>query len=310
MENIADYFLNGHLIYVYPSDAHQYDATIFITEQHEYDLLIKEDVLDLPIPNFTKTDSFPEVTKNEDYILRMIASKIRKTDHEYSIIVLRKAVEMMLVSDIGWMHEDYLRLVKWLYQDGYIDEAEKEEKYFDEIIICGHTTKSNDRLKNEVLQKSINNAKELGTDWIFVSAPATRSLNDALYGTRIYSISGKDSRLDRLPIPFPPCNCTFDPVFPFSKLIDWKMRPILDPISYSRRDHIDDRSDEEKEEYRKLKEKQDLPKVFWKEEKQYYYLKYRFPDICPKSKYAFDKLKREDIESFNKLISVLPDLYK
>ena len=44
--------------------------------------------------------------------------------------------------------------------------------------------------------------------------------------------------------------------------------------------------------------------------KQFYYLKYKHPDIFPRSKHAFDKLKRENHDEFLKLINILPDKYK
>lgn len=73
---------------------------------------------------------------------------------------------------------------------------------------------------------------------------------------------------------------------------------------------IDDRTDEEKKQYNKWLEKIKQPRTFWIEEKQFYYLKYKHPDICPRSKHAFDKLKRENHDEFLKLINILPDKYK
>lgn len=82
-----DYFKNGRLIKVIPNTAHQYDATVFNADNKIYDLLNPYDVKQLPVPSFITPDSvFPNATENEDYILRMVASNVRDTNHDQSIL--------------------------------------------------------------------------------------------------------------------------------------------------------------------------------------------------------------------------------
>ena len=309
-DEVTDFFFEGKLIGTDPEVAHQYDATRFYINCKTYNLLDENDILNLPIPKFPPAGFLPDVTNSEDYILRMVASGVRKQNHPLSILILHKANNMMLVSNIGWLKEDYLRLVKWMYQDGMIEDAEEEEKRINALHIDGHIGFNLRERIDKMLSIAIHNAKELETDYIDVSCGGSRSKNDALFGSRIYSISGNDQRLDKLPLPFPECDCSFDPFFLFSTMYDNKMRPIADPIEYSRRDHIDDRTEEEIQSFNQWQEKINLPNTLWKQEKQYYYLKFRFPDVCPKSKYAFDKLIREDHQSYERLVYLLPKSYQ
>jgi hypothetical protein len=307
---VTDYFHDGRLEFVDPETAHQYDATQFNIGRKSYNLLDENDVVNLPIPKFHSPDSLPDVTNNEDYILRMVASRVRKQNHPLSILILHKANNMMLVSNVGWLKEDYLRLVKWMYQDGMIEDAEDEEKRINALHIDGHISFDLRENTDRMLNIALHNAKELETDYIDVSCGGSRSKNEALFGSRIYSISGNDQRLDKLPIPFPECNCSFYPFFLFTTMYDNKMKPIADPIEYSRRDHVDDRTEEEIQSFNQWQEKINLPNTLWKQEKQYYYLKFRFPNVCPKSKAAFDRLIQNDHQSYEKLVYLLPKSYQ
>lgn len=307
---VTAYFQDGKLYCVSPEQSSAYDATVFLDRGVKYNLLSKEDVLILPIPNFKQTGTFPDVTNNEDYILRMCAGNIYKSDAEQGILVMKKACDMMLKSNIQWQHEDYLHLVKMLYKVGGIEEAEKTENIIDERIIFGHTIKSHKKSVDYMLHIALENCAKLNTNLMQIMGGNSCSAYDAMICDRIFCIDGKDKRFMELPI-LEDTYCHFSPfIYGLSTMHDRHMRKINDIIAYSNRPLIDDRTDEEKKQYNKWLEKIKQPRTFWIEEKQFYYLKYKHPDICPRSKHAFDKLKRENHDEFLKLINILPDKYK
>ncbi len=64
-------------------------------------------------------------------------------------------------------------------------------------------------------------------------------------------------------------------------------------------------SSNEKDEELELKK----PRQLWLEEKQYYYLRWKYPRLCPKSKNAYRKLKIKNKKEYDMLRSLIPDNY-
>ena len=160
-EEIVCYFENSVLTNVFPENAPKYNSTVFIADGYKYNLLEANSVKSIPVPVFPH-NGMVSVTMNEDYILRMAAVNIRKYNKDLSIQIMKKATELMLSSNISWSYNDYLRLVKWLYEDGLIEEAEKAEDYFKQNIILGNYF--NNKMNNYTLEKTIDNARKLGTN--------------------------------------------------------------------------------------------------------------------------------------------------
>ena len=308
---ITDYFHNGVLYRVTPEGGSPYNALMFISEGTKYSLLSKTDLYNLPIPNFWSESSFPDTKKNEDYILRMCAKNIYKYDPGKGITAMKKACDMMLKSNIKWCHEDYLYLVKMLYKEGRIEEAEKTEDIINKLIPFGNTVQSRKKLVEKMLNIAIKNCALLHTNLLIISGSKACSAYDAMLRNRVFCIDGKDKRFMELPVIREDSYCNFAAfIYGISKMYDSDGKQIKDIVAYSNRPFIDDRTDEEKENYLAWLNETKKPIQYWVEEKQFYYLKYRHPEICPHSKYAFDKLKRENYAEFAKLISVLPDKYK
>lgn len=127
---IIDYFKNGILYKVSTSDADSYKATVFVADGVRYDLLNEKDISKLPIPKFENNEGmFPNVTASEDYILRMVAGNIRDIDKHKGLLLMIKAFDMMEASPIDWQKRDYLRLAKWLYEDGQFEAGQYTEDY-------------------------------------------------------------------------------------------------------------------------------------------------------------------------------------
>lgn len=302
-EDITSYFENGLLIKVTPEGKHQYESRYIITGGYKYDMLIKKHVELLPIPKFNQEGSFPSVTKSEDYILRMIAGNVRKTNHEQSIIILEKACDMMLASNIGWQQKDFMRLVTWMLQDGRVEESIKYRKLIKEKV---HVIDSSDMIK-----AAIRDASLMKTDLICVTPHKSCSEIESKLSGRIYSISGKDKRFPPMP-EFPKdFKCGIYPfIYGINIFHDSSMNKIEDVIGYSNRPFIDERTEQEKLVYQQFIDKQIMEQENYLDGDRYYALKALHPDLCPKSRYAFSKLSVEDHDKYLSLVELVKNIVK
>lgn len=305
---IISYFVNGELKKVIPGNSSSYNSTHFVADDMTYNLFDNYDVIKMPIPKFIPKN-LPSVTTSQDYILRMVAGNIRDTNKPQSIIVMKKATQLMLASHIGWGHNDYLRLVKWLYEDGFIEEAEKTEKYFDDNIHIGNIF-TQKKINEILLKKTFDSCKQLKTNIVVSSDIGACSKEDALIRNRLFTISGFHFRIKKLPKINDETEITFSPfILGIDFMYDRYRNKIKDPIKYSNRPRIDDRTEEEKENHLKFLIKIENRRMDWIIHKQFFYLKYKFPDKCPKSRYALRKLFNENREEYYKLVSILPNSY-
>lgn len=305
---VTSYFKNGKLVKVTPKNAHPYDSTIIMDDGIKFNMINENEVSRIPIPRFNHKE-MPNVTHNEDYIFRMIAGKIRKTNKPLSIVILKKATELMLESNIGWLHTDFLRLVRWLYEDGLIKEAEDAEAYFNNKVSLGNINNTNEKeyMFNIVKQNCIS----LNTDIVISSTIFSCSEEDALIRNRLFSISGNHPSLSKAPNLASNSLITFHPFFlGMSSMENLNGNKVRDPIKYSNRPLVDDRTKEEKKNYLEKVDKRNNDFINWIIYKQFYYLKYNFPDKCPKTKNALKSMYGKNKEEYIKLISTLPKSYQ
>lgn len=305
-----DFFCNGKLMNVEPRGSNSY-CSRYIFDGRTYDMLSPDDVKELPIPNFSQDGSFPDVTHSEDYILRMIAGYIREINHEQSIIVLNKANILMQASNISWCTDDYLRLAEWLYQDGKIELAEKYENAICEKIPSYYSENGRKRINKEILDKALEECKKLHTPFIEFASVSGGSEIDGVYGNRIYSTSKANLKVRSLPKLDGDYYGTFYPfINGISQMYDRQGKEVIHPLLYSNRLFIDERTESDKKLYKEKQLEIQKHNELWMDAKRFYYLKNRHPDICPKSKYAFEKLKREHFDEWQKLIIMLPKSYQ
>lgn len=132
-------FKDGQLIHIdgvldseiYENRDIAYHADVIYSDGRKYKMNDARSIEKMPIPNFAVDGGmFYNTTGSLDYILRMVAGKIRETNHPLSILCLKKAVQMMEKSPILWQYKDYWRLCEWLYQDGFEKEADELDAYF------------------------------------------------------------------------------------------------------------------------------------------------------------------------------------
>lgn len=312
------FFKHGSLYAVYPSTRESslyddrgtaYDARYIVSDYFVYDLYDADSVASIPIPQFNKATDSIGVTGSLDYLLRMCAGHIRdKFSHEQSIVILQKAVELMQRSGIGWQLKDYKRFVLWLYEDGRFEEAEYWEHRF---------TAQFDNARPANLIAEIN--RKFGgamndTDYIaFLSDSPACCDQCAIYSGRIYCISGRDKKFPSVPAilnnelwKHTSCLSSVYPQYfaknePLCTTFRYLGREV-DPVRSTRRPYKDTRTEEEKQLYadalykrqiRELKESMNETN-----QKEFWLLHYKAPDLCPKSRNAYSKMKLENGEAF------------
>ena len=81
-----------------------------------------------------------------------------------------------------------------------------------------------------------------------------------------------------------------------------KMGEHVDAIKASQRPFVDDRSEEEKQNYLDFLKRQESEKVKKEDEIVYYHLVKELPDIAPKSFSAYRRMKNSRSKNFLKLV--------
>ena len=185
-------------------------------------------------------------------------------------------------------------------------------------------------IKQDAKIKSIELASSLGTDLVEVlSCPTPYCEECAKYLNRIYSISGEDNRFPKLPEGFtsrePGHHFSCLRVYPFSYGITPLSFDCEDVISYSNRPFIDERTEEQIEEYNTyLRSKEEEAKLQRKNEdfmlenakrkrtdlNNLQWLKENIPDIAPKSLSGFRRMRTTNSKNYQKIVEEAAKLGK
>lgn len=307
-DNVA-HFKNGILVNVKPRDKSialyddrgiAYNAKTIISDGKIYSLKKPKDIRKIPIPNFSN-DS--ETVFSMDYILRMCASNLRKDgNNELSILVLSKAIQLMLHSNISWQEKDYLRIVLWLYEDGYLIEGDKYEEFI--------RSQKQIQIEHIAIQKFQELIKR--SDLIaFNSYSSTCCKECAIYSGRVYSATGKNKKYPKLPKSLydcgcyhPGCSCGVSRYYFEGDYIYYKGQQVNPEISTFRK-YVDDRTSEELQRYNEgldIIKRNDYNRYF-ESRKEYFYLKWLLPNLMPKSMSAYTKIKNQRTEKFLLIVS-------
>ena len=300
-DEMCVYFKNGVLQKFTPTECTSYYSTRYlISDGIKYDLENELEIKSIKIPKFKNVDLMDEygVTGILDYVMRMKAGHLRDSGKkELSIICLRKATELMISSPISWQENDYLRIVRWLIEDGRFDEAEKEEKFLKaELPLVFDRKKMNRHLFNKNLEFS----KDFNTDLVEASHHFSCSSEEAKYRGRIFSVTGKDKRFPRLSQEILDCGLSFHPfIFGISTLSACRKG---EEIKYSSRPFIDDRASEEIKNHEEYIDKINRDKQRDLDRKEYYRVVHTLPDIAPKSFSAYTRMKNAKSDNFLKVV--------
>lgn len=248
---VTAYFKNGLLYKVKPDigDLYEnrdkyYDSRFIVLNGKKYDIEDEDSIRSIVTPTFDVfSNTSLGVTGNLVYVLRMKASILRdKGEIDTALTLLKKATEMMPVSNVGWTKKDYLRFADWLYEIGEPKEADKAVKCIDELFL---------QFDAESEAKTLQNARELDTDLVEATYFFGCCSECAKYRGRVFSISGKDGTFPKKPT-INNCTCVgldFHPfIYGISKpTVNMYLNKQVDIVAFSNRPFVDDRTDEEKE---------------------------------------------------------------
>lgn len=220
---------------------------------------------------------------------------------ELALACLRKAQELMFVSEMIWKRKDFLRLIEYLYEAGYNEEAEMQLKKIDDFFA-----------KQDIVQESfssaLTSAQFLETDLMEVYSISPFCKECAKYVNRIYSISGKDHRFPS--IKEAARNCLHElRCLSFSPFVLGVNEPAFECkniIKYSNRPFIDERSPEEIKKYndwREMVEKEEKEQAEREADRTLYsWIAKNLPMLCPKSFGAFRKMKNSNSKNYQKIV--------
>lgn len=312
MTNSIAYFIDGELVDVFPRNSSlslyddrgtAYHARFIVSDGRKYDLWDAKSVNAIPCPKFGSGGG--STTFSLDYILRMCASNIRNAGYnELSIIVLRKATQLMPYSGIGWSEKDYLRIVQWLYRDGRIDEGDKVRNF----ILTNETIQSKENTQRIAIQNFQRNSKNGLVMYSSYSGLCCEIC--AKYSGRVYrtSWSWANRKYPMLPKFLADCGCQhigcnsgtapFEPSWGGTVYYLGERLPLAKGQA---RPYRDERTEEDK-----LKYEQTIARIKQEDEnehldrlREYHLLKTKLPEgMMPKSLSAYTKIKNANTEQY------------
>lgn len=308
--NATAYFKNGILYKVSPSPTNSlyedrdvaYQARYIISDGSKYDLYSINDIAKLSIPkhftNFSETTI--GVVGSLDYILKMITGNcIEMGMKKCGALLTLKTYKFMKESPTSWQEKDFERLLINLYECGQFDIADKLE-----IELQQKSEKSKQSAQLEIFD-SLNSGYFEATYFLGCCPECAK------YRGRWYS--NIDKKYPNLPAPYH-CDCPglkFFSVIPGASTpnINAFMDKKIDIVTFSNRPFVDDRTDEEKENYKKYSlEQQNKNKrdsIYLSDKKDYYILEYYFPEQKPKSFRSFMYKKRNKPEEYKELMTLV-----
>ncbi|WP_405347163.1 phage minor capsid protein [Ruminococcus sp.] len=328
--NKIAYFKNGSLYNVFPRNKSisldedrgtAYEARYIVSDGKKYDLCNPYDVIRFKIPDYSKGgNSFSYVTRDLSYIIMKRVKRIYQK--ELCIPSTFLAVNLMLVSGVGWLSKDYERM---------LSQLERLEEYRYASILREGISKSNPslldgniRVKNQ-FDSTLKLAKQLGTDLVVMPYLASACEECAKYQGRVYSITGKDKRFPKLPRVINETGCVHPGcVHHLQVFYEWETIQkyvydnegnvqivSVDAIENSNRPFIDDRTVWEIEKYKKAQQKQ-LKKEneLWSPEStikyakrivEFEWIEENLPEVAPKSLGGYTRMKHSNSKNYQKI---------
>lgn len=310
LKNVMIYFKDGIITDVIPNVYDYYKAQYFNINGKTYDTYSVESVQSIPKFDFSNRKSLGTPVYYLEYILRMRASQERIIHNNVlAYALLRKSTQLMENTGNFYNSKDFLRLANWLYQDGKYEQAKTVEK---ELLSIINNTMP---IHLEAFQQTITNCKQLHTDYVICPySPGTCQVC-ASYQTRVYCISGRDKRFPKLPdIVYQyggfhnGCRHTFYPFILGVSSFKNQYLQDCEPIKYSNRPFIDDRSDSDKQLYLQRIENQKKHEEAAMNKRIYYDLMQKIPEVMPKSVTGFTKMKRANSINYQKIVKAAHDI--
>ena len=331
------YFKNGVLFNVKPRNTKKsleedrqtaYNAQYIVLNNVKYDLEDADSITSIVIPRYDDIQgSMPHTTFDLAYILKM---RVGKEERPHLAVPLAyKTANIMIASPIGWQKKDYYRLVIQLWSIGeiaYGDYLLQELKARLPVVMANDEYRERNK---EVFRNELNMADYFSTDYLEIPHETAVCEKCAPYQSRVYCISGRDSRFPKLPDFIKEnkglhCNVRYYSFVYYEgrKISKYKynkkgeVKEIeLDAIAHSNRPFIDDRSPIEKQNYVEWKEKEEkrfernrqyYNRDNWIEKancrSEYHSLIYALGEKAPKSLDGYIKMKKGNSANYKKLV--------
>lgn len=252
-------YRDGLLIYItgikqedlYEKRQFAYSSDMFISNGILYNVKSLSNMQNLEIPIFRESlNNVMGTTGDLAYVFQMKARA--EEDYTLAMVMLKKAYELMEASYIGFTPNDYHQIVKRYWYFGEFDMADKLEQEIKQKF---------ENLSLTVFQNTLKTSEENNQDLVIASVEFGTCAECAKLQNRVYSISGKSDLFPPLPkqvLKFgnfhEGCHHIFFPFdYPYSLMHkysdDGKTLISVDPVQYSNRPFVDDRSDADKEQY-------------------------------------------------------------
>lgn len=280
-----------------------------------YDFNSIQGINDITVPCVEVNGNSP--TGKVEYYLRSqcFYSHWEAGNKELALACLRKAQDLMYISDMIWKRDDFLRLVRYLYESGKDEEAEIELARIDRFFAEQDITLEN-------IFTAINDAKLSGTDLIEVYSSGPCCEECAKYRNRIFSISGTSRKFPVLPKAFTSENywhkfscLSFSP---FTLGINEPSFECKNIAKYSNRPFVANRTPEEIQQYSNWRAMLDEAeakqmqneiamienaKNNYADSQTFQWIQENLPSLCPKSLSGFRRMRTMNTKNYQKIVS-------
>lgn len=266
----------------------------------KYDLTTIEGIRAIPVPTKKKAYYEHDIREDIEYILQRKATEYKSNGQmDLAIECLKKSNEIMPYSSYMYMASDYYRLIEYLKKARRFDEARVEKQKLDSIF-GGDSIPKDARAKINNCERIMAEAKQLGTDLVEMSEHHCTCGECAKYQGRVFSLSGKSKRFPKVPDAFfvygaihEGCRHDF---YPFFEDDDPTYHENI--IEYSNRPFVDNRSQEEIEQY---EAEQKAQRDLMKDREDYDWIWEHLGDIAPKSFSGYRRMKNSNSVNYQKL---------
>lgn len=317
MSDTVVYFEHGEVYKMRPEpkDGNYYEhrelinnATIIFSEGIRYDLTDINSILSIAKPDYLLINDAPHavnlgVTGSLEYVLHMHANLLwRKGDYNLAIACQSKATELMPVSPSAYTRDHYRPIIHMCIERNYFWEAWQWEQWIKKntLDLAGAT--------RERFRDALSSCKFLDTDLLEVYCSNICCCPKcAKYRNRVYSLSGH-SLFPKLPSNLP-LDCVDLSFSPYVKGVTEPFFKCKSVLLHSWRPFRDDRTRKEKENYLSVKAAREKREAQAQKSNLnhmvYFWLRWRWPDLVPKSLSAFSTIRNANSPKYQRIIDAV-----
>lgn len=283
-----------------------------------YDFNTIEGIRNIPVP--CQEVNGDSLTGRVEYYLRggCFAAHRDAGNFDLAAECIKKAHDLMLISDTPWSYDAYMSSISWLHSVGKHDAAKFEQDRVDahfnrvpasstnsiEEQVSAHLDSISENITKMALDRAFQSAADGNTDLVVVNDGHRGCCSMcAKYRNRIYSISGKSSSFPQFPSDYH-ADCLSGP-WPFFLDCSEPSFDCDDIVAHSNRPFVDDRTGEEialYENRRRLLAEDAEKKIRTdRNRSEYFWLQQNLPSLCPKSLSGYSRMKNANSKAYQKL---------